>query len=129
LLADFALSDELVKKLYSDPAGAHEDVVKLVEANYPEGYTRPTEKPEKTADGSNTPAPTQDDEPAFTPVPTEKEDEDVKTPIPGKATETVPETNDERGGVNPGVIIAIISGVIIIAAVIAAILILKKKKK
>lgn len=128
VLADYAFSDELIQKLYSDPAGAHEEVIKLVEDNYPEGYTRPTEKPVSTPEITNTPAPTQSDEPVVTAAPTEDAGEDVKTPIPGKATESGKDTDDKRGGINPGVIIAVISGIVIVAAVTAAILIAKKKK-
>ncbi len=128
MLADYSFSDELIQKLYSDPAGGHEDVIKLVEENYPEGYTRPTEKPVSTPEITNTPAPTQSDEPVVTAAPTEDAGEEVKTPIPGKATEAGKDTDDKRGGTNPGVIIAVISGIVIVAAVTAAILIAKKKK-
>lgn len=137
LLAGYMLSDELIGKLYSDPAAAHEEIVKLVEANYPEGYTRPTEKPTQapTEKPAVTPDNTATDAPASAPtgapeptsVPTEPED--VKTPVPGKTAGSGSEnTEPSGGGSNIGVILAIVAGVIIVGAAVAAALLLKKKK-
>ncbi len=132
ILADHELSAELIKKLYSDPAGARADVIGMVEANYPEGYTRPTEVPTKAP----TAVPTQAPMPAPTDVPADPTDgpaADEKTPIPGKTT--APSGNN--GGVNKGdrpaskagLIVAIVAAAAVIAgAAVAAVLVSKKKK-
>ncbi len=128
LIANYALDEELIGKLYSDPAGAHDDVVKLVEANYPEGYVPPTQAPVVTkAPQTPTSAPT---ETATTEPEKTEYNEPEKTPIPGLTD--APQTDDETvrsSGPNSGLIIAIISGVIIVAAAVLAIILMKKGKK
>ncbi|MBO4327035.1 MAG: LamG domain-containing protein [Clostridia bacterium] len=127
LIANYVLDDELIGKLYSDPDGAHEDVVRLVEANYPEGYTPPTQAPVVTKEPA-TPTPEQTE--AVTAAPTENNEDTEKTPIPGMTDEPQDEEEVKKSGPNAGVIIAIVSGVVIAsAAVIAALLIKKGKAK
>ena len=131
LIADHVLSDELIAKLYSDPEGAQADVIALVEANYPEGYTAPTNEPEKTSAPTDPPV---DNTPVdeITPAPTEDSSEE-NTPVPGKTPQNdsnKDNTGKDTGkGPNVGIIIAVIAGVVIVAAAVAAALLLKKKKK
>jgi hypothetical protein len=131
LVANYALDEELVKKLYSDPEAAQADVLKLVEANYPEGYEPPTAVPEPTA--TPTAAPTEEPTPvnedptdngSETAAPTAAE----RTPVPGKTPGTDNKSTDSSSKAPVGLIIAIASGVLIAACVIAAVLIMKKKK-
>ena len=125
VLADYAFTPEMIAKLYSDPAGAHDDVVKLVEANYPEGYTPPTEIPTKEP---ATQAPATE---AATEAPevTEGAEPDEKTPVPGKTSApTSPPDKDNKNSATP-IIIAAVAGAVIIAAAVAAAIIAKKKKK
>ena len=128
ILADSVFSAEQIKKLYEDPAGAREDVIKLIEANYPEGYVRPTEKPTNAPTEKPTEAPT----PAPTAAPTEPA-EDEPTAIPGKTADPSggekSDNTGDRPSVKPGVIVAIVAAaVVIVGAVIAAVVAGKKKK-
>lgn len=125
LVATYAMDAEMIGKLYSDPAGAHEDVMKLVEAQFPEGYEAPTPVPEPTA------TPTSEPE-TPTPVPAAETEAPVETDS-GKQPDSTEDPGKNAGKkdgnkVNKWVILAVVSGVVIAGCAVAAVLLLKKKK-
>ena len=122
VLADYAMSDEMIMKLYSDPAAAHEDVMRLVEANYPEDYTPPTATPEPEDTPVPTEEPTDADE-TDEPGETEGEiEEATATPKPAEEPTAEPKQNKKGCG-------GAFAGAGIIAAVAAAAVALIRKKK
>ena len=85
LIAAYEMPDEFITKLYSDPAGARADIEKLVESNYPEGYTPPEKTPEPTEAPTKEPTP-EATEPEETPTPDNSEP--TATPEPEEPTAT-----------------------------------------
>lgn len=119
ILATYAFSDDLIAKLYSDPAAAAEDVAALVKANYPEDYARATPKP--TAEPTEVPT----EAPA-----TEVPSENPATEVPAKATsKPAGDKNADKDSGSAVTIIIIVAAVIVAAIVAAIIAVLKKKKK
>ena len=124
VVACYAMDEGMIQKLYSDPAGAREDIMKLVESQYPEGYVAPTAVTEPTATPTAAPA-TATPEPAPTDVPAETESGEQTDPTadPGKDGG---KTDGKKA--NKWVVLAVISGVVIAGCAVAAVLLLKKKK-
>lgn len=122
VLAEYAFSEDLIKKLYSEPQAANDEIVKLVEANYPEGYTKATPAPTEAPTAAPTDVPVQD----VTPVPqTDITEAPKATDVPVKATEAP----SKDGSSNTAVTIIIIAAAVVVILVIATVLVLKKGKK
>lgn len=122
IFADYVFDEALITKLYSNPSEAANDVIALVEANYPENYTRPTKAPEATATASPETTATPDAKPTSS--------SSLNTPsknTPANTSAALSEKNNDN--TTSVIIIVIVVTVVIIAAAIAALFIVKKKAK
>ena len=108
ILADYAFDEALITKLYNSPAEGAADVLKLVQANYPENYAPATLAPTPTKAPATAAATQAATAAAKTPVNT------TKAPAEADRTTTV-------------VVIIIVITVVIIAAAITVVLVMKKK--